>query len=268
MVEIMNFYKFVALPDVEVIQSTHQKKCEDLNLLGTILLANEGINANLSGTSENLELYAAFLHQDTRFADIVVKKSTGRTQPFKRLIVKVKDEIVTFAKDHRVGLDEIANGSFISPQSFRDLLKNPSGDVIFVDTRNQVEVDYGRFSGAEHLNIKHFRDFPQEFIRRYGDKRDKTFVMYCTGGIRCEKAAPAMQKLGFPHVTQLDGGILNYFKEYGSEGYEGSCFVFDNRWSITPGLDESSNGPHPDQIPHAIRNQGLPRNASGTAALD
>lgn len=249
MADIINFYKFVALPDVQEVQAAHLSKCEELGLLGTILLATEGINANLSGESDSLELYTKFLHADKRFADILTKKTAGHTTPFRRLMVKIKKEIVTFSNEHQVTLDEIASGTLISPAAFHALLKTPREDVVFVDTRNQVEVDYGTFVGAEHLELKQFSDFPDKFVERYGDQRDKTFVMYCTGGIRCEKAAPAMQKLGFSNVLQLDGGILNYFKEFGGEGYEGSCFVFDNRWSVTPGLIEGSTGPHPEQRP-------------------
>ena len=252
MPDIINFYKFVALPDVQEIKTLHHQKCEELGLLGTILLATEGINANLGGEAESLERYIEFLHADERFANIIVKRTYGQTAPFRKLMVKIKKEIVTFSKDHQVTLDEIASGALISPAAFRALLTTPNEDVIFVDTRNKVEVDYGTFTGSEHLEIKQFSDFPAEFVKRYGDQRDKTFVMYCTGGIRCEKAAPAMQKLGFDNVLQLDGGIINYFKEFGSEGYEGSCFVFDNRWSITPGLEEGPTGPHPDQRPKKL----------------
>lgn len=245
---IINFYKFVKIDDIDAFRFAQQRLGLSLGLKGTILMAPEGLNVSLSGPQTALESYVSSMQQDERFADIRVVWSTGSTSPFRKLKVKVKDYIVVFDPNYKVAFDEIETAPYMDPKVWHELIAQKRDDVVLLDTRNYYEYDYGTFEGADHLAIRHFRQFPEKFLERYADQKDKTFLMFCTGGIRCEKAAVFAKKQGFENVYQLDGGILKYFEDVGREKYQGSCFVFDYRWAVTPELKQSEDGPHPDQL--------------------
>ncbi len=246
---VINFYKFIELVDLVAERERLENYCRDLGLLGTILLASEGINGSIFGSPEQIQLLETWLTGDQRYHDLVFKTSEAPGAPFRKLSIKIKPSILAFNAPVDVSVAEIVNGPRVSPEDFRDAVLNPKDDVVIVDTRNKYEIDYGTFRGAKHLGIRSFKNFATEFTREFGNHKDKTYLMYCTGGIRCEKAVAALQKLGFKGAKQLDGGIISYFKEYGGDGYDGDCFVFDDRWAINPDLNAAAVAPHPEQLP-------------------
>jgi len=238
---IFNFYRFVELTELDTLRVSLEERGRELNLLGTILLASEGINANLAGPLDNLKVFVGEILCDKRFAGSQVKKTFGKTKPFRKLEVRIKPSIVTFSQ--QVPVTAIQGAQKITPEAFKELMAVNRDDVVVVDTRNDVEIEYGKFQQAETLGLRNFKEFLPRFAERYQDQRDKTFLIYCTGGIRCEKAAPALHELGFRNILQLDGGIINYFEKCGPDAYDGNCFVFDSRWSINPELHEAGITP-------------------------
>jgi UPF0176 protein len=226
-------YKFVALTNLPELRGELRKLCNDLQLRGTIMLSPEGINMFVAGEDANVRLLLNHLRQMPAFEDLDVKESFSNTQPFNRMLVKLKREIIAF------GIDEVKPAVKTSPKlPAKELMKwlREGRKVRLLDTRNVYEVDLGTFRGAEHLHLHHFRDFPKSIKQLPDDAKDEPLVMFCTGGIRCEKAGPMMEQAGFKQVYQLDGGILKYFEECGGEHYEGACFVFDNRVALDPDL--------------------------------
>ena len=218
-------YKFLPLTD-EILLDLHRQLlmlCERLMLKGSILLSKEGININLSGEIASVRQFQHDLLQDERFADLSFRESFSQSISFKRLKVKIKKEIITM---NQPGIHpEQARAPSISPQELKQWL-DEKREVILLDTRNEFEVNYGSFNSAMHLGLKNFSEFP-DAVKTL--KCDKPVVMFCTGGIRCEKAALSMFNQGFSEVYQLDGGILNYFSQVGQAHYQGGCFVFDDR---------------------------------------
>jgi len=239
---VYNFYKFIELDDLETLKDSLDSQCEKLNIRGTILLSPEGINANLGGQPELLDQLISFIKSMEPFSDLIVKKSLGKTVPFSRMRVKIKERMLTFDPDIKLSVNDINQTKRLSAQKVAELLDTPPEDLVVLDTRNDYEVLYGAFEQAEHLNIRHFKDFAKAFRERYSNDKDKTFLMYCTGGIRCEKATAFAEKEGFKNVYQLDGGIVNYFDECKGKHWRGSCFVFDFRWAISPENKESGEG--------------------------
>lgn len=245
MQRIINFYKFVELDSPEDLRVALREEAHRLGLRGTVLIAPEGINGGMYGDVTALDGFLAWMRADPRFTDIQPKWSDARTPPFKGLQVKVKNWIIRFADDEPLPLDAIHAGGRIGPDEFRTLLRERPDDVVVIDTRNDYETDYGHFAGAEILDLKRFTEFRSKFLERYGERRDKTYVMYCTGGVRCEKSVAWAERQGF-RALQLDGGILGYFERCGNDGYEGQCFVFDNRWLLDASLaevDDPGQGP-------------------------
>jgi UPF0176 protein len=253
--KIANFYKFVELEDLPGLRLAMLAAAGAHELIGTIILAPEGINASLAGTQEGLEAFADGLRADPRFCDLTLKLSDGDRRPFRKLYIRLKPWIIRFADDVTLTPAEIDAGKRVSPTQMRDLVRATPEDVVLVDTRNWYETDYGSFAGARRLPIKRFTQFREAFEEEFGAARDKTFVFFCTGGIRCEKVAPWAERQGFPNSYQLDGGILNYFKEYGDEGFEGRCFVFDGRWLVDGRLTETDD----DALSLRIQPKPLPR---------
>lgn len=246
---IVNFYKFVPIEAPLVLRESLRAAALERGLLGTVLLAPEGINAGLCGDSAALDSFLRWLRLDPRFSDVVPKQTFGTFAPFERLLVKVKRWIIRFAEDQDPNVDEIHAAPRLSPQDLRTLLADRPKDVILVDTRNRYEVDFGTFNGAATLPIDAFSEFPHAFDAAYGDQKDKTFVFFCTGGVRCEKSTPWAIARGYKNAVQLDGGILKYFEECADEGWTGQCFVFDNRWTLNgarehvlPVAPQSSDG--------------------------
>jgi UPF0176 protein len=239
--KLASFYKFVALDDLEGLKAALLAEGHACGLIGSILLAPEGLNVALAGEQAGLERFVAWLQRDPRFADVSPKLSDGDRRPFRKLYVKIKRWIIRFADDLVQTPEEIHAGARIPPSEMRRLLEERPEDVVLVDTRNWYETDYGSFAGAERLPIKRFTQFREAFLERFADQKDKTYVFFCTGGVRCEKVTPWAVDAGFAKATQLDGGILKYFEEYGTEGFEGTCFVFDGRWLVDGALQETDD---------------------------
>ncbi len=239
-------YKFVALPDTAAWRAPVKARCVELNLKGTILLTPEGINLFLAGLEPEVRAFLTWLRGDAlfagRFADLVVKESRSVDQPFNRMLVKLKKEIITMR--HPTIRPETHRAPSIKPQQLKQWLDQGHDDagraVVLLDTRNAFEVEVGRFEGAHAFGMHHFGEFPEAMRNAAASLRDKTVVSYCTGGIRCEKAVLYMQEIGMDHVLQLDGGILKYFEDVGGAHWQGDCFVFDDRVALDPQLQETA----------------------------
>ena len=229
-------YRFVDLDDRDALQSSLRSLCVDLGLKGTVLLAPEGINFFLAGRSTSIDAFIDDLEKDKRFADIPLKVSFTDYQPFNRMNVRKKNEIIS------VGLDHIRpaemTGKEIEPTDFKAMLD--AGEPVHVlDTRNDYELRVGTFENAIDLNIRTFRAFPEAIERLPASMKDEPVVMFCTGGIRCEKASAIMMEAGFTNVKQLKGGVLGYFESVGGDHWNGDCFVFDQRVAVNPSLKET-----------------------------
>ncbi|WP_428851441.1 sulfurtransferase [Imbroritus primus] len=231
-------YKFITLDDTAELRPRMLAQCELHALKGTILLAPEGINMFLAGPREAIDGFMAWLRQDARFADIEPKESPSDSQPFKRMLVRLKKEIITM----RMPLirPEEGRAPSVAPATLKRWLDQGHDDagreVVLLDTRNAFEVDVGTFEQARDYRITKFTEFPEQVATHRDEFAGKTVVSFCTGGIRCEKAAIHMQEAGIEHVYQLEGGILKYFEEVGGEHYKGDCFVFDYRTALNPQL--------------------------------
>jgi predicted sulfurtransferase len=229
-------YRFVDLPDRDELRQPFRDICSKLNLKGTILLSHEGINFFLAGSRESIDSYIDYIEQDSRFKDITLKQSFTDYQPFNRMNVRLKKEIIS------IGLNHIKPAEFtgeeITPVDFKQLLDDGK-EVLVLDTRNDYECRIGTFENAMELDIKSFRDFPRAVSEISDEYKDTPVVMFCTGGIRCEKASVVMMDAGFSNVKQLKGGILGYFEEVGGAHWDGDCFVFDQRVAVNPELKET-----------------------------
>ena len=234
---IINFYKFVGLSEPQSFREAFKTKAKSLNLLGTVLLAPEGINCALAGTSDDLSAFVDYLKTIPNFSAIEPKWSSAPKRPFRRLEVKVKRWIIRFAEKADPAVDRIVNAARMSPAEVNHHLRTADDDFLVIDTRNEYETEVGTFAGAVRLPIKKFTEFPEAFLKKFADKKDKTILFYCTGGVRCEKVVPWAVEHGFSKATQLDGGILKYFEQFGSESYQGECFVFDDRWQVDGHLE-------------------------------
>jgi RluA family pseudouridine synthase len=229
-------YKFVALDDLPEMRKHLLLLTRNLALKGSILISTEGINMFLAGTRESIDAFFADLRTRPEFEDITIKESLSDEQPFNRMLVKIKQEIIAF------GIDGIEPGKRTSPKLEAKELKrwlDEGRPLKLLDVRNEYEIKLGTFDGAEKLGIDHFRDFPEAVDRWETEDRETPVVMFCTGGIRCEKAGPLMEQKGFKNIYQLDGGILKYFEECGGEHYDGDCFVFDQRVAVDSQLQET-----------------------------
>ena len=229
-------YKFEPLVDPIDLVSHYQKKCDELELKGTMLISKNGINFSLAGTQQAIDTIITFLEEDNRFINIPLKVTYSETQPFRRMKVRLKKEIISLGRKD-INPRELT-GERISPQDLKNLLDNKE-DVLVLDTRNEYETRVGKFENAIDLNLDTFRDFPKAIESLPEEYKDKQIVMYCTGGIRCEKASAVKMKAGFADVKQLEGGVLDYFKETGGAYWEGDCFVFDERVALDTELNET-----------------------------
>jgi len=232
-------YKFITCDDTAEKRQVFLDKCKELNLKGTVLLTPEGINMFLAGLRHEIDAYMDWLHQDPRFADVVAKESFSDHQPFTKILVKLKAEIITM----RMPLikPEEGRAPAVDAHTLKRCLDQGHDDngkaVVMVDTRNDFEVDVGSFDNTIDYRIAKFTEFPAVIEANRDALNDKTVVTFCTGGIRCEKAAIHMQNVGFDSVYQLEGGILKYFEEVGGDHYHGDCFVFDYRTALNPQLE-------------------------------
>ena len=229
-------YKFEPLENPVALVRMYQQKCDELKLKGTMLISKNGINFSLAGTQQATDTIIAFLEEDNRFINIPLKVTYSETQPFRRMKVRLKKEIISLGRKD-INPRELT-GERISPQDLKNLLDNKE-DVLVLDTRNEYETRVGKFENAIDLNLDTFRDFPKAIESLPEEYKDKQIVMYCTGGIRCEKASAVMMKAGFANVKQLEGGVLDYFKETGGAYWEGDCFVFDERVALDTELNET-----------------------------
>jgi len=231
-------YKFITFDDTEALRPQYQEICQRLGLKGTILLTPEGINMFVSGPRGQIDQFLQWVRSDARFADLEVKESLSTEQSHKRMLVKIKKEIITM----RMPLikPEEGRAPFVDAATLKRWLDDGVDDagkpVVMVDTRNDFEVDVGTFDNTVDYRIKKFTEFPQVIAEHKDDFAGKTVVTFCTGGIRCEKAAIHMQNIGYDSVYQLEGGILKYFEEVGGAHYTGDCFVFDYRTALNPQL--------------------------------
>ena len=239
--KILNFYKFIELDALEELKEAHYQEAFRYNLIGSIYVAAEGVNVALAGSDWGLDQYMAFVRRDPRLADVVPKFSRGQVKPFRNLCAKVKPSIIRFDEGVELSVDEICDGARLSPQEVHRLIKESPQEAVLVDTRNWYETDYGTFAGAQTLPIKKFTQFTQAFLERYGNQKELKFVFFCTGGVRCEKVVPWARRAGFQQAFQLDGGILKYFEEFGGDGFDGQCFVFDHRWILDGSLNEAQD---------------------------
>ncbi|MFT3815386.1 MAG: sulfurtransferase [Acidovorax sp.] len=224
-------YLFTPLPDAPALRDALHARAAALGLKGTILLAEEGINMFLAGPAEAVRGFVHALREDERFAALTPKESWSGAVPFRKLLVKVKREIIRM--DHPAIRPAQGRAPSVSPAVLRRWLDQGHDDagrpVVTLDTRNAFEVDAGAFDGAIDWRIGKFTEFPPALAAHKAELAGKTVVSYCTGGIRCEKAAILMREQGVEHVYQLEGGILKYFEETDGAHYHGGCFVFDGR---------------------------------------
>ncbi len=229
-------YRFIDLDDRDELRQPFRYVCEKLNLKGTILLSKNGINFFLAGKQDSIDSYIEFLESDDRFIGIPLKISYTDYQPFRRMLVRLKKEIIALGMGEIRPLDY--TGENIKPLEFKKILDNGE-EVIIVDTRNEYETRVGVFENAIDLNLSTFKDFPKAIQNLPEEYKKKQIVMYCTGGIRCEKASVVMMNAGFENVKQLEGGILGYFEETDGSYWKGDCFVFDQRVAVDTDLNET-----------------------------
>ncbi|MGC3871966.1 rhodanese-related sulfurtransferase [Halomonas sp. GXIMD04776] len=229
-------YKFVTLEDFEELREPLLDVLKTHDIKGTLLLAKEGINGTVSGRRESIDALLAWLKADPRFDDLDHKESGCEKQPFYRTKVKLKKEIVTLGVP---GIDPNQTvGTYVEPSEWNALVSDP--EVLMIDTRNDYEVEIGSFKGAINPETRSFREFPEYVKAHYDPSKHKKVAMFCTGGIRCEKASSFMLNEGFDEVYHLKGGILNYLEQVPeSESlWQGDCFVFDNRVTVRHDLSE------------------------------
>lgn len=228
---IASFYKFISLgDDYETLKPPLLAAMQTYHILGTIILAAEGVNGGFAGTPEDIQHFYTYLKQEPRFADLTFKETYDDLMPFDKAKVKCRKEIVTMGVTNLDPNQE--TGAHISPEAWNALISDP--DVMVIDTRNNYEVALGSFKHAINPNTENFRDFPEYVQQHLMDKKDQKIAMFCTGGIRCEKSTAYLKSLGFSNVYQLEGGILNYLQSVPTEEslWHGSCFVFDERITI------------------------------------
>jgi UPF0176 protein len=232
---IASFYKFVPLLDFAEKQQPLLSYCQNQNVKGSILLAAEGINGTIASVSAaNVDKVVSFLRSDLRLKDLEYKLSSAQTAPFERMKVRLKREIVTLGLSEVDPLQQV--GTYVTPTEWNALINDP--EVTIIDARNDYEVDIGTFKGALNPNTKSFNQFPGYIEQNLDPTKHKKVALFCTGGIRCEKASSLLLSQGFEEVYHLKGGILKYLEEVPAEEslWQGECFVFDERVALQHGL--------------------------------
>ena len=227
-------YKFVRLEDCAAMREPLLAQCNKLDISGTLLLAAEGINGTIAGTRAGIDKILAYLRSDPRLADLEHKESAAEQQPFYRMKVKLKNEIVTMGVPGINPTEQV--GQYVKPEDWNALISDP--EVLLIDTRNDYEVDVGTFKGAINPRTTTFREFPEYVKKNINPQKKPRVAMFCTGGIRCEKASAYMLQQGFAEVYHLQGGILKYLENVPAEEslWQGECFVFDQRVAVGQGL--------------------------------
>ncbi|MFA7349379.1 MAG: rhodanese-related sulfurtransferase [Methylotenera sp.] len=232
-------YKFVSLPDYQALQTPILDACQRNHIKGTLLLAEEGINGTIAGLPDDIHRVLNFLRTDSLFAnkfvDLEHKESFANEHPFYRMKVKLKKEIVTLGVPGVSPTKKV--GTYVKPEDWNALISDP--DVVLIDTRNDYEVDIGTFKGAVDPKTTTFREFPQYVAKHFDPSKHKKVAMFCTGGIRCEKASSYMMDQGFEEVFHLQGGILKYLETVpeAQSLWQGECFVFDQRVAVKHNLE-------------------------------
>ncbi len=238
-VVIAAFYHFVSLPHFEALKEPLLSFCNQHHLKGTVLLAREGINSTISGSREGIDALYDYLNNEGHFTGLTAKESFADVQPFLRMKVRLKREIVA------MGVEDLDTdnyrGTYIPPKDWDEFISDP--EVILVDTRNYYEVGVGTFEGAIDPKTTNFREFPAWVEQNLATAKAKKIAMYCTGGIRCEKSTAYLKQHGFEHVYHLQGGILQYFEDTKNTNHKwkGDCFVFDDRAMVNPDLQPSNS---------------------------
>lgn len=236
---VATFYKFITISDLEAKKQQIYNWCRENKIKGTIILASEGINGTIAGSEKALASILTLLRSLDDLADLEHKESTAQKPPFARLKVKVKSEIVT------LGLPEVDPnqqvGTYVNPQDWNEIISDP--EVVVIDTRNDYEIEIGSFKRAKNPDTESFREFPEYIAKNLDPKQNPKVAMFCTGGIRCEKASSYMLSQGFKEVYHLKGGILKYLEHVPPEEslWEGECFVFDERVAVKEGLELGSH---------------------------
>ena len=235
---IATFYRFTNLPDQETWRAQLKEQCEKNNILGIIILAHEGLNATVAGPKKGVIAVLEFIRSNQRFKDLTHRECTSENPPFNRLRVIIRPEIVTLG-DKSVNPNKTV-GEYVPPEQWNDLISDP--DLLLIDTRNDYEVQIGTFKNAINPNTQTFGQWDKYVKGNLNPKKQKKVAMFCTGGIRCEKASAHMLKNGFDEVYHLQGGILNYLEKIKPEEslWQGECFVFDHRVSVLHGLEEGT----------------------------
>jgi UPF0176 protein len=234
------FYQFVSLKNIDQLQAFILNFCQKNSIKGTILLASEGINGTISGDEKKIQKFIEFIKEDSffknNFKNFEHKESWASKNPFYRMKVRLKKEIVALGVDGVSPTKKV--GKYINPEDWNKLIEDP--DTIVIDTRNNYEVDIGSFKNSINPQTETFREFPSYVEKNLKDNKQKKVAMFCTGGIRCEKATSLMLEEGFENVYHLKGGILKYLENIPKDKslWEGECFVFDQRVAVTHGLDE------------------------------
>jgi UPF0176 protein len=223
---VILFYKYVEVADPAEFATAQRELCVELGLKGRVLIATEGINGTLAGPSAAIDCYTEALKQDARFSDITFKLSAGNAGTFPKLVVKVRKEIVTL----NAGNLEPDRDNLLSPSAWKKMMENDPNAVL-LDVRNRYETDAGRFENAIVCQIEHFRELPG-YLEQLEPLKGKHVLMYCTGGVRCEKASALLRRHGFQNIHQLEGGIVSYQEQFGNEHWLGECFVFDQRMTV------------------------------------
>lgn len=235
-------YKFVVLEDLPAFQAALRAICTKNEMMGTLLIANEGLNGTISASYDDMVTFVKWLRAHPAFADIAIKYALYKERPFNRMKVRLKKEIVTMGREDIYPSQNA--GTYVEPQDWNALISDP--DTMVVDTRNNYETAIGTFKGAVDPNTTNFRDFPawaEKLSALPADQKPKKLAMFCTGGIRCEKSTALMRQYGFDDVYHLKGGILKYFEEVPVEDslWQGECFVFDNRVSVDHALNKGDH---------------------------
>ena len=235
---VATFYKFVRLEDCSHLQQSLLAYCQQQEIKGTILLATEGINGTIAGKRNNIDAVLAWLRADSRFADLEHKESSTEFPPFQRMKVKIKKEIVTFGKPEANPSQQV--GTYVKPSDWNQVITDP--ETIVIDTRNDYEVNIGTFQGAINPETESFREFSEYANQNLDPRKHSKVAMFCTGGIRCEKASSYLISKGFKEVYHLKGGILKYIEEIPPEKslWQGECFVFDERVTVKHGLEKGT----------------------------
>ena len=237
--QVTTFYRFIAVEHLAQKQQAWQSFCQMHQLKGTILLATEGVNATIAGLSSSVETVVDKIQQDLGIDRFTRRDAWVEKLPFQRMKVKIKPEIVTLGLPDVNPNDQV--GTYVDPQQWNQLLQDPS--VTVIDTRNDYEVAIGTFQGAINPHTQHFRAFPEYVQQQLDPQQTHKVAMFCTGGIRCEKATAYLRQQGFGEVYHLQGGILHYLETMPPENslWQGECFVFDERVAVQNGLEVGSH---------------------------